>query len=154
VGTHEDLGREHEVESSSDRSFGLVMAAFFGFIGVFRALWTLDPSAISQPISDHLPVPRYVLLAVAGVFLLFALVAPKVLAPLNKLWTKLGLLLGKIMAPIVLGLLLFLVVTPIGVLMRLLGKDPLRLRLDAKSKSYWIVRTPPGPAPDTMSNQF
>jgi hypothetical protein len=77
-----------------------------------------------------------------------------VLAPLNKLWTKLGLLMGKVMAPIVLGLLLYLVVTPVGLLVRLFGGDPLKLKLDKNSKSYWVTREPPGPAPDTMSNQF
>ena len=62
--------------------------------------------------------------------------------------------MGKIMAPIIMGALLYLVVTPIGLLMRLFGKDPLRLKMDPSSKSYWIKRDPPGPAPESMSDQF
>ena len=78
----------------------------------------------------------------------------KALAPLNKWWTKLGVLLYRIVSPVVLGLLFYLTVTPIALLLRLLGKDPLRLRRDPDGASYWIDRTPPGPAPESMKNQF
>jgi hypothetical protein len=87
-------------------------------------------------------------------FLMLALVAPKLLAPLNKLWMKLGLLLGKIVNPIVMGLLFFLTITPIGLLMRWMGKDQLRRGFDKRSASYWIERRPPGPPPESMKNQF
>jgi hypothetical protein len=83
-----------------------------------------------------------------------ALVYPRLLAPLNKLWLKFGLLLYKVMNPLVLGLLFFVTITPIGIVMRLFGKDFLRLRLDRSAKSYWIERTPPGPPPQSMKNQF
>ncbi len=79
---------------------------------------------------------------------------PKLLAPLNHLWFKFGLLLHKIVNPVVLAIMFFLVITPIGLLMRALGKDPLRLRLDKAATSYWIDRTPPGPSPDTLGDQF
>ena len=65
-----------------------------------------------------------------------------------------GLVLHKIVSPIALGILFFLVVTPTGLLMRLLGKDPLRLRFDRSADSYWIARTPPGPDADSLKNQF
>jgi hypothetical protein len=79
---------------------------------------------------------------------------PRVLAPLNKLWTKLGLLIYKVMNPIVLGLLFFVTIMPIGLLMRVFGKDFLRMKIDRNAKSYWIERKPPGPPPQSMRNQF
>ena len=93
-------------------------------------------------------------LVVAAAFGGFALAAPGVLAPLNKLWLKFGLLLHHIINPLVMGLLFFGVITPMALIVRLLGKDLLRLRFDAQAKSYWIPREPPGPAPDTMRHQF
>jgi len=76
------------------------------------------------------------------------------LRPLNRLWLRFGLLLHAVMNPLIMGLLFYGTVMPIGLLMRLFGKDPLNLKRDAQASSYWIMRTPPGPAPDTMSNQF
>jgi len=73
---------------------------------------------------------------------------------LNKLWFHFGLLLHKIVSPLVMGLLFFVTVTPIGLLMRTLGKTPLKLEFDKDADSYWILRDPPGPAPDTMKRQF
>ncbi len=66
----------------------------------------------------------------------------------------LGLLLGRVVSPIVMALLFFLVVTPTAFLFRLLGKDPLRLAAEPRAGTYWIERRPPGPPPDTMANQF
>ena len=93
-------------------------------------------------------------LGLSAVFLLLALVAPKILAPANRAWTKFGLLLHKIVSPIALGILFFGVVTPTGFVMRLLGKDLLRQRFDRSAKSYWIARTPPGPDAESLKNQF
>jgi Saxitoxin biosynthesis operon protein SxtJ len=93
-------------------------------------------------------------LGVAIVFLAIALLRPNALSPLNRLWTRFGLLIGMIVSPIVLGLLFVLVVTPVGLLMRLTGKDPLRLRRESGVGSYWIVRNPPGPPGDSMGDQF
>jgi hypothetical protein len=137
---HEDLSRDQIVEGSSDRSFGLVFAAVFLVI----AGWPLI----------HSESPRW---WAAGIAVLFALVAwlkPSVLARSNRLWTKFGLLLGKIVSPIALGILFYGVITPIGAVMRLSGMDPLRLKLSADENSYWIPRKPPGPPPDSMTNQF
>ena len=90
----------------------------------------------------------------AVVFLVIAYTYPQVLGPLNRLWLKFGLLLYKVMNPLVLGLLFFVTITPIGLVMRAFGKDFLRLRMDRGAKSYWIEREPPGPPPQSMKNQF
>ena len=137
---HEDLSREEHIEGSSDRSFGFVFAAVFALI----ALW---------PLLHHGGV-RVWALAVAAAFGLIAVVRPALLATPNRLWMKLGLLLGKIVAPIALGILFYAVLTPLGVAMRLAGKDPLRLKRDDAAASYWISREPPGPPPGSMTNQF
>lgn len=128
------------VTSASDRSFGIVFTIFFAIVGLLPLLG-------SHPV-------RIWALVVSSVFLLLALLAPKSLAPLNKLWTKLGALLHRVVSPIALGVLFFLVVTPTGLFMRLFGKDPLRLRLDPSAKSYWIERAPPGPDAESLKNQF
>ena len=93
-------------------------------------------------------------LALAAVFLVFSLVWPGALTPLNRLWLRFGLVLQHIVSPVVLSLLYFLVVAPIGLLMRLFGKNPLRLGFDPTATTYWIYRRPPGPAPDSMRRQF
>jgi len=93
-------------------------------------------------------------LMIAGVLVGVAVLWPGLLAPANRLWLAFGLLLHRVTSPLVLGLLFFLVFTPMGLLMRAIRKDPLRLRWDGSAKSYWIHRSPPGPEPDTMRNQF
>jgi hypothetical protein len=102
----------------------------------------------------HSEPVRWWALGVAGAFLVPALLCTAALAPLNKLWVKLGLLLNAIVSPIALGLLFYLTVTPVALLMRVLRKDPLRLHRDPDARSYWIDRIPPKPAPDSMKNQF
>ena len=137
---HEDLTREEHIEGSSDRSFGFVFAAVFAIIAVWP-LW-------------HGQALRWWALAVAAAFALVAVVVPKLLALPNRLWLKLGLLMGKIVAPIALGILFYAVFMPVGVLMRLLGKDPLKLKRDDAAPTYWVKREPPGPPPTSMTNQF
>jgi hypothetical protein len=139
-GTHEDLSRAAgPVPVGSERSFGLVFAVVFTIIALL-------------PLKDGESV-RLWALGVAGVFLVAALAVPKILRPLNLVWFRFGMLLHHIVTPLVMGLLFFVTVTPIGVLMRLCGKDPLRLKRN-DAASYWIARTPPGPAPETMKQQF
>lgn len=138
--THEDFSREEQIQGSSDRSFGLVMAAFFALIGLLPLVSTRQP--------------RWWALAVAAAFALAAWLRPQTLTRLNALWMKLGLLLSRVVTPVVLGLLFFVTVTPIALLMRLLGKDPLRLRRDPKAASYWITRSPSRPESSSMKNQF
>jgi len=137
---HEDISRQQEIEGSSDRSFGIVFAVVFAIV----ALW---------PLLSKEPV-RWWSAAVAAAFLVVALVRPALLAGLNRQWLKLGLLLGKIVSPIALGVLFYLVITPLGLMLRIAGKDPLRLKFDREARSYWIRREPPGPPPDSMTNQF
>ena len=84
------------------------------------------------------------------VFLILGLHNSKILTPLNSLWFKFGLLLGKIVSPIIMLIIFFFVVTPIGLFMRLIGKDLLRLRFN-KNKSYWIEKSEPN---SKMKNQF
>ena len=139
-GLHEDFSREEHVKAGSDRGFGLVFAGFFALVSVLS--WYRDHRGW------HYTLP----LAIA--FLVIAYTYPKVLAPLNRLWLKFGLLLYKVMNPLVLGLLFFVTITPIGLIMRAFGKDFLRLRMDRGAKSYWIEREPPGPPPQSMKNQF
>jgi hypothetical protein len=139
---HEDFARKETVQGSSDRSFGFVMAAFFGLVALFPLL--------HGPLSSI----RWWALAIAAAFLALALLWTAPLRPLNQLWLKLGLLLSKVVSPVVLMVLFYATVTPIGVLMRWTGKDPLRLRRNSAAASYWIPREPPGPAPDSMKNQF
>jgi hypothetical protein len=99
----------------------------------------------------HVRVP---VLAVATAFLAVAILRPAILHPLNSLWMMLGLLLGRIVSPVIVAVLFILVFTPAGLISRVLGRDPLRLRPDPGADSYWISRHPPGPGPETMSKQF
>jgi hypothetical protein len=137
---HEDFKREHSIEGGSERAFGLVFASFL----VIIACWPLIAGG---------PVRAWAI-ALAAAFLAIAILRPALLRPFNRLWIRFGLLLHRVVNPIVLGVLFFLVVTPTGILMRALGKDSLRLRFDRASGSYWIERRPAGPAPETMRNQF
>lgn len=140
MSVHENLDREEAVQGSSDRTFGLVFTVVFLALG----LWPLWKGG----------AVHYWSLGVGAAFLILSFARPTLLGPLNRLWMKFGLLLNRIVSPVILGILFFLVVTPTGLLMRLFGGNPLRLGFDSKEKSYWIKRDPPGPDPKTMSNQF
>ncbi|CAG0982103.1 hypothetical protein RHDC4_01957 [Rhodocyclaceae bacterium] len=136
----ENLEREEHLTGSTDRNFGFVMSAFLAIVG----LWPWASGG----------VVRVWALLPAAVFLIFALLRPKALSGLNRLWMRLGVLLNRIVSPVALGAVFFLTVVPIGAIMRLGGKDSLRLKYDAAAKSYWIPREPPGPDPQTLTNQF
>lgn len=137
---HEDYERTDNVEMGSERSFGLVFAVVFTVVGGWQ-LWQGRSWG-------------WWLVAGAAVFLALALLQPDLLRPLNKAWFLFGMLLHKIVNPIVLGLLFFAVVLPTGLLMRALGKRPLNLVFDRQAASYWVRREPPGPAPETFTKQF
>jgi hypothetical protein len=128
------------VEMGSERSFGFVFAAVFAIIGC----WPLIRS----------DAPHWWALAVAAVFLAVALVRPSVLRPLNILWFKFGLLLGRIVTPIVMALIYVTTIIPTGYILRLRGKNLLGVTPDRGKTSYWVVRDRPGPARDTMKRQF
>ena len=112
-----------EIKISSNRSFGIV------FFIVFLIL-ALYPLIKNGNISIWF-------LSISLIFLGLGLINSKILSPLNKLWSKFGIFLGKIISPIIMGIIFFLVVTPIGLLMRLLGKDLINLKYN-NNKSYWI----------------
>jgi hypothetical protein len=137
--THENLERRPEVRMASDRAFGMVMAAAGGLMG----LW---------PVLHHKMV-RWGPTALCAAFLFLALLCPSILHPLNRLWTILAVALNRVTNPVVCGLLFFLAITPVAWVMRLRGKDPLRLRADPDAKTYWIER-PPGPDAESMRLQF
>jgi len=139
-GFHEDFSREEKIEGSSDRGFGLVFAAFFALLGAL-ALWHDNPH-------------WYVWVALAAAMLLVAYTVPRVLAPLNWLWTRLGLILFKVISPLALGVIYFGTMLPMAMYLRLRKKDILRLKYDLQAASYWIPREPPGPDSESMKNQF
>jgi hypothetical protein len=137
---HENLTRDSTVQGPSDRNFGFVFTVVFLVIG-------LAPLAFGHALHVWS-------LVVAAAFGTVSVVAPGLLAPFNRLWARFGLLLHKIVSPIVLGIMFFVVITPMGVVMRLFGKDPLRLRIDRGASTYWIGRTPPGPPADSFIDPF
>lgn len=142
--THERADRAPPPAPGSDRVFGFVMTAAFGVLGAL-------PSLGGRPV-------RAWALAVSAGFLALALAAPRLLGPLHFLWHRLALLLRRFVQPVaqtvILAGIYFGVVTPIGLLGRAFGKDPLRLTRAPAAKTYWIVREPPGPAPDSLTRQF
>ena len=125
-----------EIKISSNKSFGIV---FFGFF----LLVSFYPLVNDENI-------RYWTLFVSLIFLILGLLNSRVLTPLNKIWFKFGILLSKIISPLVMGIIFFLVVTPIGLLMKMLKKDLLNLKFN-KNKSYWIEKSEPK---SKMKNQF
>ena len=115
-----------KIKISSNRSFGLVFSAVFLII----ALW---------PLTSGSSVLIWAVI-VSLVFLILGLLNSKLLTPLNKIWFKFGLLLGSIFAPIVMGFIFFLVVTPTGLILTILGKNPLNKKHGKENKTYWIKR--------------
>jgi hypothetical protein len=133
-------GSHSEPKLGSERNFGLVFAAIFAIV----ALWPLV----------HGEKPHLWFLPVAAIFLAAASLVPRALAPLNRLWFRIGLLLGKVVTPLVMAVLWFAVLTPAGFVMRRFGRDPLRLKTVPTAKTYWVERSPPGPMPGSLKDQF
>ena len=124
-------------EQSSEKSFGVVFSIVFLIIALY-------PLITSEGL-------RIWALVVSIIFFLLAFLAPKILVLPNKLWFKFGLLIGSIVAPIVMAFVYFVTVLPTGLIMRLLGKDLLKQKLDKNAKSYWVKRSEPM---GSMKNQF
>ena len=137
---HENFDRGEIKRASSDRSFGFVFAAVFAIV----AFWPLMKGS-----GPHLGA-----LALAALFLVIAVVRPHLLAPLNWLWFKVGVVLHHVVTPIVMGVIFVLGVLPTALIKRTRRSDPLRLDPHRRGKSNWVARTPPGPSPDTMRHLF
>ena len=125
-----------DVKLSSNRSFGIVFFVVFLIIALYPLNYGGDLRIWSALISS--------------IFLVLGILNSKILNPLNKFWFKFGIFLGKIISPLIMGIIFFLVVTPIGLIMKLLGKDLLNLKYN-KNKSYWIEKKGPK---SKMKNQF
>ena len=132
-----EIASHISTEQSSDKSFGVVFSIVFLIVALY-------PLITSEGL-------RIWALVVSIIFFLLAFLAPKILVLPNKLWFKFGLLLGSIVAPIVMAFVYFVTVLPTGLIMRLLGKDLLKQKLDKNAKSYWIERKEPM---GSMKNQF
>jgi hypothetical protein len=122
---------------SSNKSFGVVFFIFFLLIFLYPLLKNNEI--------------RYWSLILSLVFLILGLTNSKLLSPLNKLWFKFGIFLGKIISPLIMAIIFFLIVTPIGIIMKILKKDLLNLKFNNKKKTYWIEKSGPN---SKMKNQF
>lgn len=136
----EDMRTAKDPPMPSNRSFGLVFVVFFALVGLWPLPWGGQV--------------RVWALAASGAILLCALVWPSLLQGPNRLWMRFGALLHTITSPIVLGIIFYALILPVGVVRRWFGADPLSLRRDASRTSYWEPREPPGPPPESMNDQF
>ena len=126
-----------KIKMNSNRNFGLVFFIIFLILG----LW---------PITNGEEI-RIWLILLAFIFLILGIMESKLLSPFNRLWFKFGIMLGAIVAPIVMGAIFFIVVTPIGIVMSIIGKDLLNKKHDKKKETYWIKRIKPT---GSMKRQF
>ena len=131
------MSYKSKIKISSNRSFGLVFFVVFLII----SLWPLISGDLIRIWSAIISL----------VFLILGLMNSKFLTPLNRLWFKFGMILGAIVAPFIMGVIFFLTVTPIGLVMKIMGKDLLNKKYDKKKKTYWIKRDVPI---GTMKRQF
>ena len=137
---HESTNHSEVIEPGSDRSFGLVVGGILSVIGIYQFF---AGSGLSVWI-----------LGLGMTLVLVGVIAPRMLHPLNIAWTHLGILLGKVATPVVMFLVYVISVVPTGLILRLMRKDLLRLKPASGDASYWIVRTPPGPPPESLKDQF
>ena len=132
-----DIKFNNKTKISSNRSFGIIFFVVFLFIALYPITYSEDIRIWS--------------LIISFIFIILGLLNSKILTPLNKLWFKFGVILGKIISPIIMGIIFFLVVAPIGLIMKVLGKDLLRLKYNKKDNTYWIEKNGPK---SKMKNQF
>jgi len=138
MSSNEPIVSHRRIVAGSDRSLGLVFAGCFVVVGIAPLL--------------HRNAVRWWALAIAALFLLLAWAAPQRLSPLNRLWFRLGLALGRIISPVVMAIIYYGVVVPIGLVVQ--RTDPLRLKRDSRAATYWVRREPPGPPRGSMPRQF
>ncbi len=132
--------RQSSLVLPSNRSFGLL----FAFVFALMAIWPLFFGGVIRNWAG----------ALSAVFAATALLTPKVLAPLNRGWMRFGALLHRIMSPVLLAIMFFVVLTPFALVMRATGRRPLALSRDKSADTYWVHRAPPGPEPESIRNQF
>ena len=125
-----------DIKINSNRSFGIVFFIVFLLIAIYPLTYSEEIRAWS--------------IIISLIFLTLGILNSKILTPLNKLWFKFGIFLSKIISPLIMGIIFFLVVTPIGLIMRIFGKDVLNLKYN-KNQSYWIEKKGPK---SKMKNQF
>jgi hypothetical protein len=133
-------GEDEEVKPPSERSFGITFGIVFLIIGLLPLI--------------HGGAIRLWALAVSAAFLLVAFLFAPLLRPLNLIWLRFGLLLHRVVNPVVLGAMFFLAVTPMAAFIRLRGQRLLQRQFEPDRQSYWTRREPPGPEPDSMRHQF
>jgi predicted membrane metal-binding protein len=141
-GTHEQFDKRDDVKAPSERSFGFTFAAVFALLAAF-SYWHRGGSNTF-----------YVTIAVSAVFAVVTLAAPRILRPLNLIWLKFGLLLHKIVNPVIMGILFFGIFTPMGVVMRMFGVDFLHTKRKPAAASYWIAKSDDNIPDSSMKNQF
>lgn len=124
----------------SNRSFGWTFTGIFVLAGLYGA-WQGGPELTA-------------LLVVALATAIVTLTKDSWLTPLNRAWMKLGELLGRLVSPVVLGVVFFALFTPVGLLMRAFGRDAMCRRFEPAAKTYWVERNPPGPADGSYRNMF
>ena len=122
----QDLRSHHSIESSNERSFGIVFAIFFAILSIY-------------PVINKKDINLY-LLILSIIILIIGIFKPSLLYYPNKIWFKFGIFLGKIVSPLVMGIIFFFTVTPTGMIMKLLKKDLLKKKLDVKARTYWVKK--------------
>jgi len=143
VSLHENYRDDEPVGAGSNRAFGCTVGAIALAIGAVKAALAVAVTPVSL-----------LLFGAGAALLLIGIIAPARLSALNRLWLQLGSAMAKVVNPIVLALLFLLAVTPMALVMRLLGKRPLRLMPDPAAASYWIAREPADGQPSNMRRQF
>jgi hypothetical protein len=140
---HESYRDDEPTKAGSNRAFGCTVGSILIVIGATKAF-----------MAGTVPPIAFLIFVVGAVLLSLGVVAPSRLSILNKLWLKVGTAITKVVNPIVLALLFFVVVTPMALLMRIVGKRPLRLAPDRTAPTYWIGRNPSTSGAASMRRQF
>ena len=139
---HEQFDKRDDVKAPSERSFGITFAVVFALLAAF-SYWHRGAGNTF-----------FVTIAVSAIFAAVTLVAPRILRPLNLIWLKFGLLLHKVVNPVIMGILFFGIFTPMGVVMRMFGVDFLRTKRNPAMESYWIAKVDDAIPDSSMKNQF
>jgi Saxitoxin biosynthesis operon protein SxtJ len=124
---------DNSLRLPSERSFGWTFTALFALVGLYAYPW---------------------LIVLAAATALVTVARAQWLAPANRAWMRFGLALNRVVSPLVIGLIFFAVFTPVAVVMRLAGRDALKLRFERAAPSYWVRRDPPGPPDDSFREMY